>query len=408
MEISKELKEQAETAYSVAIMQLMRNSSLAFDSSILLNMERQFKIEEDLTLKVEGTTVYVNPEWFLSISKNDQQWNLRHLAWHIIGFDELRVGDKDPKRWNLACDLYNNALLHNDSSFKCTLPQNAVYDPRFDNMDKEEIYKYLEDNQEQEQQQEQKQDPTAGDCGGGQQPEQDGDQEGDGEGDGDQEKEGNGNQQRQQQLEKEISNMVQQAAMQAKQAGGAVPPSIEQYLDELYNPKLPWNRLLLKYMTSHAAYDYSYQRIHKKFFPHGMIMPSMWSEGMGPLVIATDESCSVSDEDIKLYKGAIQAIKDEFNPEKLTVMGFTTRVEHTTVIAQDAEIDNINFRAHGGTHIPAVMEYIEKEKIDPQVLICFSDMYSSFPPKPKYDVIWICVGNPSWQPPYGRVVYVDS
>lgn len=397
------MREQAETAYSTSVMQLMRQSSLAFDSSILLNMERNFKIEDGLTMKVEGTTLFVNPEWFTSISKNDQQWNLRHTAWHIIGFDELRVGDKDAKRWNLACDLYNNSLLTNDSSFKCTRPQDAVYDSRFDNMEKEDIYKYLEDNKKEEEKQEQKDDPMGGDCGGGQQPDQ-----GDGDGESNEsEGEGSGAKSKEQ-LERQLSNMVQQAAMQAKQAGGHVPKSVEQYLDDLYNPKLPWNQLLLKYMTSHAAHDYTYQRVHKKFFPHGILMPTMWSEGMGELVIATDESCSVSDDDIKLYKGAIQAIKDEFNPEKVTVMGFTTRVEHVTEIQKDTEIGNINFRAHGGTHIPAVMEYIRDNKIKPQVLICFSDMYSDFPPKPDYDVIWICVGNPRWQAPYGRVVYVDS
>lgn len=402
MEISPQLREEASTAVTTALMQLIRQPNISFDSSILMNMPREFRVEEELSMKVEGTNLVINPEWYLSINKNDQQWNLRHLAWHVHGFDELRVGDKDAKRWNMACDLWINGMLTDDTSFNVNRPQDAVYDSRFKGMEKEEIYKYLEDNQQEEQKQEQKQDPMGGDCGQGE-PDQDGDQEGDGQG------QSEGQQQQRQQLEQEISNMVQQAAMQAKQAGGKVPNTVEEYLEELYNPKLPWNKLLARYMTAHNTYDYSYKRINKKFFAHGFLMPSMYSEGLGPVYIATDESCSVSDKDLELYLGAIKAIKDEMNPESMTVMGFTTQVDHTHVINQDEDIDKIKFRVHGGTHIPAVFDYIKEHNHKPQVLIVFSDMESAFPQqKPDYDVIWICVGNPRWTPPFGRVVYVES
>lgn len=410
MENNKEVIAEARNAMTKSIMKLMRKKELAFDTSIVLNMPREFNSDPELKMKVKGTKLLVNPEWFLSLSDNDRQWNIRHTAWHVIGFDEPRGKNKDANCWNLASDLWINSMLEHDDSFDCKMPPETAYDPRFRNWSKDKIYEYLKNNQ-QEQEKQQGNDPMAGDCGGDQQGDQpEGNQPNSGNGDGDNDKDGQGQPQpTPEQLEKQIQSMVQQAAMQAKQAGGKVPDSIEEYLDELYNPKLNWANLLMRYMTAHNTYDYSYQRLHKKFFPHGIIMPSMYSEGLGPVVVATDESCSVSDDDLLLYKGAIEAILTEMEPESMTVLGFTTQVDHETVLTDASEIDKIKFRVHGGTHIPAVFDYIEDRGINPQVLICFSDMESAFPKEtPAYDVIWICVGNPRWQPPFGRVVYVES
>lgn len=400
MEFSKETIDKANAAVSTAIMQLMRQRELAFDTSIVLNMPREYT-EGDHIMKVKGTKLEINPENFLKLSKNDQQWNIRHTAWHVIGFDEVRKGNRDADRWNLASDLWVNSMLTHDTDFKVQRPADAAYDPQFKDWDKEKIYDFLEQNQQEEQKH--KQDPMQGDCGGGSD---------EGEGDSDQ-SDGNqpsqGNESSQEQLEKQIQSMVSQAALQAKQAGGKVPNSVEQYLDELYNPKLPWSKLLMKYMNSHNTYDYSYQRIHKKFFPHGIIMPSMYSEGLGPVFFATDESCSVSDEDLKLYLGAIETVLTEFEPESLTVLGFTTQVDHEHTLLTPDDIDKVKFRVHGGTHIPAVFDYIEEKKHNPQVLIVLSDMESAFPKQPPgYDVIWISVNNNRFVPPFGRAVYVTN
>lgn len=399
MEFSKELIESANLALTKSIMQLMRTKELAFDTSIILNMPREFISEEDKLMQVSGTTLKVNPVNFLNLSENDQQWNIRHTAWHVIGFDEVRIGERNPELWNMASDLWVNSMLTHDESFKANRPQDAVYSPQFKDWEKEDIYNFLEQNQQE--QEKHQQDPMKGDCDGKGQPSSDSDEEGDGN--------SQSNSPSPEQLEKQIQSMVQQAAMQAKQAGGIVPNCIEEYLENLYNPKLPWSSLLLKYMDSHNTFDYSYQRINKAFFAHNLIMPTLYSEGLGHIMIATDESCSVSDKDLELYLGAIKAIKDELDPELMTVMGFTTQVDHVNTIDANEDIDKIKFRVHGGTHIPKVFDYIEENKMNPQVLIVFSDMESAFPQhSPNFDVIFICVGNPKWIPPFGRAIYVES
>ena len=253
------------------------------------------------------------------------------------------------------------------------------------------------------------QDSMSGDCGGKGEPEE-GDGEGDNDGDVDSQDLGNQPSQRpgQEQIEKEISNMIQQAAMQAKQAGAHVPNSIEQYLDELYNPELPWNQILMKYMSAHNTYDYSYTRVHKKFFPHGIIMPTMYSEGLGHIVAANDQSGSVSDKEYEVYLGALQDIHENLNPQSIRCLGFTTIVNNDTTINQEDDFNKLKFRANGGTDIPCIFDYIEREGIKPEVLIIFSDMESRIPQQqPPYDVIWISVGNSRFTAPFGRTIHVS-
>lgn len=403
---------EAINAMTVSVMKLISRRNLAFDTSVLLSLTRNISEDEKVTIKIEGTNIYINPSWFLPLSENDRQWWLRHEVWHAIGMDEVRVGDKDPERWNLACDLWINNMLANDGSFDIQMPNDAVYSNKVKGMSKEEIYQLLENNKNEEQKQKNTNDPTAGDCGGGQQPDQNKGNSSPDNGDGDDNntpKNQSPNSNDKGNLEKELQSLVAQAAIQAKQAGAPVPPSVAEYLDKLYNPKLNWNKILQRYMTSYDTHDYSYARVNKKMLAHGFILPTMYSEGMGPVMFATDESCSVSDEEFKNYVGAITDVKKRFNPERLDVLAFTTRVERKVTIEKDEEIEKqLNFRGHGGTHIPAVFDYIEQNNLKPQVLIVFSDMESALPrTRPNYDTIWISVNNKRFKPPFGRAIYIE-
>jgi len=237
-----------------------------------------------------------------------------------------------------------------------------------------------------------------------------GTKDGDGDEDGNEDGENQGQgEQSLEDLQKEMSNMTQQAAMQSKMAGGKVPNSIEEYLEDLYNPQLPWHQILANYMDSFAKEDYSYSKVNKQFFPHGFILPTLHSEGLGRVAIATDESGSVSNEDYKMYLGAIVDIHTRLEPEAIDMVSFTTHIVNQWEILQEDDISKINFRGSGGTHIPAVIDHFNAAKKKPQVLIIFSDMESAMPDKkPDYDVIWISVGNPRFVPPFGKVIHVQD
>ena len=380
--------EQADDKISTALMQLMRTSQNAFVISMLLNMPRTSA--QVKAIELAGTTIKYNPDYVNNLDTNDLKFNLMHLSWHLPFFDELRAKDKDDKQlWNDACDVYINHMIKADTTCGVEVPHSAKCDAKYRGKEKEEIYQLLLLEAKQNNQNQPNNDPMSGDISGDS---------------GDSEM----SEEQEQKLEQEISSMVQQAAIQAQGCGGHVPNQITQMLEDLYNPKLPWDVLLAKYMDSFLKEDFTYQRINKHLFPHDLIMPTLYSEGLGNVFIANDESGSVSDKEYEAYLGAIKDIKDRLNPSRIDVLNFTTHITSTHVIDQDEDIAKIQFRGTGGTYIPCVFEHIANNGLKPQVLIIFSDMDSSMPQsKPPYDVIWISVNNKRFKPPFGKAIHVE-
>lgn len=401
-------------------MQLMRKSHNAFILNVLLNLEKDFtdKVE---AMELSGIRIQVNPSFFLGQSIEEQKYSVMRVAWHIPFFDQLRAEYKEDKEvWNAATNHYNNLMLKDDQKHTgVNVPDWATCDSRFKNVEKDDIYqKLLQEKMDQQQNQNGQgggngnsgsnpDDPLANDLGqGGSEDQQNGD--GNQNGNGNQQSQSGMTQEQMQQLKNQLENIVQQSAMQTKMAGGSVPTDIQNYLEDLYNPKLRWEQLLAKYMSSYSSDDYSYQKVNKSLFPHGIIMPTLFSEGLGKIAIANDESCSVSDEEFKTYLGAIQDIKDRMNPEQMDVVAFTTSITRQWTVTEDDDISKIKFRGHGGTHIPVVFDHFLKPENRPQVLIIFSDMESAIPQqRPPFDVIWISVNNQRFVPPFGRVVHVS-
>lgn len=412
MSIDPELLKGSETKISKNLMQLMRTSHNVFVVNILLNLEREPNTQIE-SLELEGIKLKFNPQFIMDKSDDEVRFSLMHVAWHIPFFDAIRgQGKEDLETWNQAADHYNNLMIKDDKSNGITVPDWATCDSRFRGKEKDDIYQILVQEAQQNQNQNgngggggQGNDPLAGDLGGQSQGDNDGDGDGDNQGQGNQPRM---SQQQMQEMQKQMESIVQQSAMQSKMAGGPVPQSVEQYLEELYNPKLPWERILAKYMDDYSNDDYSYQKVNKKFFPHGILLPTTFSEGLGDIVIANDESGSVSDEEYKTYLGAIHDIHDRLSPSSMHILNFTTHIVSEHKIEREGDISKINFRGCGGTHIPCVFEHIEKTGMTPQVLIIFSDMESQIPTKkPPYDVIWISVNNSRFKQPFGRCIHIE-
>lgn len=387
MELEKEIIEKANISISKAIMQLMRYKYLAFDVSVILNLPRKYTTDIPL-IAVSKTTLLINPITFVELSELEQQFALRHEAWHIIGFDLIRLGTKDPKHWNIACDHWINLMITNDSNNKLTAPEGVCCDPKFKGWDKEKIYEYIIQHNEDSQNSKFDYDLDTSNNMDGQE-----DTEILSELD---------------ELKKEIDSIISQASIQAKFSGGVIPENIKHYLDKLYNPQIKWDRLLVKYMDAYSHFDFSYRKFNRKFLPHNIILPSIYSENLGDIYLALDESASVEDKDYELYLGALQDIRTRLEPTSMTVIGFTTEVTKVVDINDIQDIEDLKARTMGGTYIPCVFDYIKTKRLIPKVLIVFSDMESALPEKPSYDVIWICVNNSNWKPPYGKVIYVAS
>lgn len=370
---------------------LMLNNELAYFSQVLL-MCRLIPDPSIPTACINGIVLKINPDWFMNLEPHDPKEQVRHQlfvlvheALHPALQDIVRKGDKDHGKWNQACDYYNNAYIKHTLK-NVDYPKNApyLYNADYVDMDKEEIYDLLLSQPD-------KSNPLEGDLGEGSGDNDEGDSDGDN-----------------QEAIDQVKQVIQQAAITATQMGygNSVPDGIKRYLDELYNPKLPWNKILVNHMQAMLNKDdYSYSKPNMHYLHQGFYVPSLYSESVGHIITAHDESGSVSDKDVQLYLGAIHDMWDTCKPSELTVLGFTTKITSEFNFVAGQSLDEINFRGCGGTDVHPVFDYCEDKH--PEALIIFTDMDFKYPTKiPDYPVIWINTGRPSAEAPFGTIIHV--
>ena len=123
------------------------------------------------TAATDGKNIYVDPNYFSSLSENDRLFTIAHEIMHIKFMHMFRLKDKsgvkrDPELWNIATDAIINANLERDGF---TIKEGYVNMPEALNYSAEEFYqKLLQEKEKKEQEQKNNQNQ-----GNGQKQEQD-------------------------------------------------------------------------------------------------------------------------------------------------------------------------------------------------------------------------------------------
>lgn len=108
------------------------------------------------TAATDGKNIYVDPNYFASLSENDKLFTIAHEIMHIKFMHMYRLKDKsgvkrDPELWNIATDAIINANLERDGF---TIKEGYVNMPEALDYSAEEFYqKLLQEKEKKEQEQ---------------------------------------------------------------------------------------------------------------------------------------------------------------------------------------------------------------------------------------------------------------
>ena len=110
------------------------------------------------TAATDGKNVYVDPNYFESLSENDRLFTIAHEIMHIKFMHMYRLVDKDGKKrdlklWNKATDAIINANLERDGF---TIKEGYVNKPEALNYSAEEFYQILLQEKEKQEKEKQK------------------------------------------------------------------------------------------------------------------------------------------------------------------------------------------------------------------------------------------------------------
>jgi predicted metal-dependent peptidase len=378
-------------AFEVAKIKLMMKPNTVFYTTILFSLRHVWLDDDDPlwggrkpTAAVDGITLYNNPGFFLSLDLEERIFLILHEIGHVAYDHFTRVGERCPDIWNEAGDYkINNDLCR--AGYK--MPTIGLQNFDYDQHDTEALYDILAKDRKGK---------PSGPPGPG------------GKGFGRDIKYPPAGSKEAEELRKHVEDLIVRASIQSKNSNdkpGTIPGEIEIAIEDILNPKLPWEIILQNHMSSYAKEDYSMQRPNKRFMPE-FYLPTTHSEAICNLVVAPDLSGSTTHNDqFNYFVREIASIQETCKPDKITLIPWDTEIKKITEVTQDVNVmKDVKFHGGGGTHIGELLDWLIEH--EPEVAIIFSDGEFNLPKKqPKCDVLWLIHDDENWTAPYGRVIH---
>lgn len=346
----------------------------------------RIKAIEDPTIETAGTDgscIRYNPEFVGKLTLAKCTGLIAHEIMHPAMLHHTRMGAREHRRWNMACDYAINPILQ---AAGLDLPEGALINPAWADKAAEEIYELLPPNAGEGQ----GDDP--GGCGavfrapgqGGKQP--------------------SSSELAEQEAEWKIA--LAQAATVAKQAG-KLPADLERLIDATLEAQMPWRSLLHQFFNDPKPADVTWRRPNRRFIADGLYMPSRDVTNTGDVVVVIDTSGSISEKEINEFGSEIKGIHDQLKPNKLTVIYCDAAVNH---VDEFGPHDELEFKCigGGGTDFRPPFTMLEREGIIPKALVYLTDGYGQFPNEDdvEYPVLW-AINNRQVEPPFGQHLILD-
>jgi predicted metal-dependent peptidase len=350
-----------------------------FYGYLLLRQEIEQSDEIEVAA-TNGKRIIYNPEKIRKMTPAEIKGLLKHEVMHIAHMHHLRRQNRDPNKWNQAADLVINAILIESG---VTLPEGGLVDPQYKDYSTEHAYNML---------------PYAPQSASGGQSWNWGEV---------QDAPGLENETTRQQLEEDCKVELIQAANTAKMMG-KLPAYIDRLVNQIRESKMPWRQILARFFRATAKADYSWLRPNRRFLASGIYLPSLYSEALGPVVIAVDTSGSVAGPELEQFFGCINGILRQTKPEAVHVLYCDAHVNNVQVFkSSDYPIKPERFKpvGGGGTDFVPVFEYVKKNRLNPVALLYLTDMYGRFPDKaPGYPTIWCATSEV--KAPFGKTLEI--
>lgn len=334
--------------------------------SLYLELQGSDSIE---AMATDGKRLYYNSAWVLNEGDEILKSVVAHEVLHCAFLHMTRRQHRDAHKWNVACDHVVNLTLSEDGGFKTD--DRFLMDYNFKGLSAEAVYNKLPDC-------------PKGDSIGVV-------------------IDGAANVTS---LNREWKGIIAAAAAMAKQAG-KLPGFAEEYIDSLKKQSAPWRVILERFVKEVSKSDFSWRRLSRRTLASNIWLPGTYSETLGTVVICIDTSASIDRGDLECFYSAMHAIINDIKPLKTITMYFDTTVQAVEEFTENSSLTGVTFKGRGGTDFYPVFKKIEKDEINPHVVVFLTDLCAGIPPEPDYPVIWAVVGDEP-APEWGEVVRINN
>jgi predicted metal-dependent peptidase len=384
-----------------------------FFSTLCFNL-RTVPTRDVQTMATDGQRLLVNYDWVGTLTPKEAVFVIAHEGLHCAFHHPARMGKRNHRRWNEACDYAINLQLVK-SNLK--MPDTGLYDSKWEGMTAEQIYdKLIKEDGDGQGGAGQPGDgsPSPGSNGSSQADTstQAGDKPAIGEGDvggcgeilpaPDQSSSGLA------EMEREWKVVTAQAIAIAKRMGKC-PGHIAQELGELNESKVDWKEYLIRFVQERCWDDYSWQRPNRNYLQQGLYAPSIYDKKIKKVLFARDTSGSMWNEMNMItseMRGIMEAVKCE-----VVCVDCDTRVTQVLPIEDVDDLKKAHPKGGGGTDFRPLFQWIveNEQEQDISCIIFATDTCGTLPDDsmmPEADVLWLCTDNKGFTPPFGDAMWL--
>lgn len=367
-----------------------------FFGSLVYQHEMEITESVDTAAASADNRMLFNPRFVEKVDPDQLVFLVAHEVMHIVFAHAQRRGNRDHELFNIACDAVINEILISERVG--TFIEGGVRMQGAEKETSENIYKVLAQNSS----------PGEGNESGGNR------KRGEGKGYEGQLSIKDLPEEVAQKTDAEVKAAVAEGKLKLGQAAamarmqGKMSGALAGIIDKLLESKLPWYQILERYMVGKADQRYNWSRPHRRrlniaYMPSRERYPSM-----GEIVVGIDVSGSISDREVSQFLGHCKAIFDLCHPKKIYVVYCTTEIEAVDEFDSSEEVVPRKNRWCGGTHMPAIMDWIKDKGIDPDVCVTFTDGETPFPNDNQVpcDLVWVfSTSIKPYSDPHGEVIY---
>lgn len=197
-----------------------------------------------------------------------------------------------------------------------------------------------------------------------------------------------------------------QQAMNNALSQGSMPAGLVRTVQEALKPKVCWEDELRRFCTAVARDDLSWLRANRRYMQRKIYMPSLRSEGMGPMVVVVDTSGSIGAHILGVFEKEINAIAEDMRPEAIYVVYCDAAVAKT----EEYDVEDLPIKLKpsggGGTDFRPPFQWIEQQGLEPACVVYLTDLMGAFPQhEPEWPVLWAATNG--GKAPWGDTVQVQ-
>lgn len=198
------------------------------------------------------------------------------------------------------------------------------------------------------------------------------------------------------------------AAMASGELRGDMPSNLVRLFKARLEPKANWQDVYFAAVTRRVGNDrYSWEQLNPELIWRGIGAPGRMSYGCNLLIVAADSSGSITQKTLDVFLSESRGILETVRPRHIIFVQCDAMVHEWT------EIDDVDdlmgkIKGGGGTDFRPVFKRIEKEGLEPDLLVYLTDMEGTFPSKaPNYPVVWGSILADKVAP-FGEIVYIPQ